>query len=106
MKIFEVVTPSLNDVRADVEDYLFSLMAQGVEEVPTSDVVAYLQDSGNSVDLRSLLDVLDTVSLAKNANEEKISLVSQVSNDVVDVKKRTGNKDRVKQLARKSSDIM
>lgn len=105
MKIFEV-EGSINDVAAAASDYLMSLKAQGVEEIPTGDLLEYLQGIGMSVDSRSLIDIMDQIPFATNANEETISLVPTLSNDVIEPEQEISNKDRVKQMAQQSSDIM
>lgn len=114
MKIFEVegTHSHTGEVVAAVEDYLFSLKAQGVDEIPTQEVVSYMQNLGHSVDVRSLLDAIGSMSFVKNPNEQTISFGDdyqspEQSEEIPDEEERPEKsaREKVKDLAKKSNDF-
>lgn len=100
MRLHELIKPSLceseiNSIETQIINLLSALSAEGITSVDTIQLVSDLQDMGFYVDVFSVLDVLDGMSMIASANSETIEIKSASSDPVSDDNTKQQAQDKV-----------
>jgi len=75
MKIREILWEDYNiQLSTDIDDLLVAAKAHNVGEIPTSDMLKYLQSAGYSIDIDSLLGLLQNNPVVQNATTEIVTI--------------------------------
>jgi len=74
MLICEVISESQDEVLNALEEIITREKANGKIKIPTNMVLAKLRAMGYSVDIKSLLDLLPTITSVGSSNKKDITL--------------------------------
>ena len=87
---------------SDLNNLLIAIKGNSVYNIDTSALVSQLQDMGYSVDVNSILGLLQNNTNITNATPEEITLVSDEASDGAQPQ---DNAERVSDMAQKAVDI-
>ena len=105
MLIAQIVNEStVDDIRDDVISLLTAISAEGLEEVKFVSLLKDLRRSGHAINRGQLLDLLQGISIVRDASLETINIVTDRDNDVNVGDGEEKAKQKVKKLAQKKVD--
>ena len=74
MLICEVISESQDEVLNALEELITRAKANGKIKIPTNMVLAKLREMGYSIDIKSLLNLLPTITSVGSSNKKDITL--------------------------------
>ena len=105
MLIRDIINESrMGELDADLNDLLISVRANDVSDIPTSKIVAQLNQMGYSVTEPSLIDLLQGNPLVQTATYDNINFKHTEKYAVSgDGESKQKNQEKVKSLAKKAA---
>jgi riboflavin synthase alpha subunit len=98
-----IVEDYADDLQSEIINLLTAVSVHGVIEVDTTSLLTDLKMAGYSVDISTLLQVLDQIKIVKTATADTINISTDDTNKMVGANAKTMQKDRVANLAKKKS---
>ncbi len=105
MRFLEIIAEGdyTEDLRAEIITLLAAVSAEGIEEVDTQNLLTDLEQQGYSVDLQSLLGMLDGLEIVQTASADTIQISTSDVDMMVGADAENIETDRVDTLAKKQS---
>ena len=100
MLICEVLNEDQGDILNDLEEMLTRAKANQKTKVPTNMVLAKLRAMGYSIDVKSLMDMLATITIVGAANKKDITLDIALPRSDNDPEDQTVSKMAQKQISK------
>ena len=100
MLICEVLNEDQGDILNDLEELLTRAKANQKTKVPTNMVLAKLRAMGHSIDVKSLMDMLATITIVGAANKKDITLDIALPRSDNDPEDQTVSKMAQKQISK------
>lgn len=100
MLICEVLNEDQGDILNDLEELLTRAKANQKTKVPTNMVLAKLRAMGYSIDVKSLMDMLATITIVGAANKKDITLDIALPRSDNDPEDQTVSKMAQKQISK------
>ena len=103
MRIAEILQEShyTDELQNDITNLLIAVAEDGIFKVETQNLLNDLQNMGYSIDEESILDVLDTIGIVRDANPETIDISLSDSDAFVGADKEEIAADTVDRLSKK-----
>lgn len=98
MLISEVLVEDQGDILNDLEELLTRAKANQKTKVPTNMVLSKLRAMGHSIDVKSLMDMLATITIVGAANKKDITLDIALPRSDADPEDQTVSKMAGKQI--------
>lgn len=92
-----------DDLYSEIVTLLTSVSAEGIDEVDTQSLLIDLEEQGFSIDIETLLELLDTVEIVATANAENIKISTSDVDAMVGDRADDIESNRVDQLATKQA---
>lgn len=100
MLISEVLVEDQGDILNDLEELLTRAKANQKTKVPTNMVLSKLRAMGYSIDVKSLMDMLATITIVGAANKKDITLDIALPRSDADPEDQTVSKMAQKQISK------
>jgi len=100
MLISEVLFEDQSDVLNDLEELLTRAKANQKTKIPTNMVLSKLRAMGYSIDVRSLIDMLATITIVGSANKKDITLDTALPRSDAGPEDQTVSKMAQKQISK------
>ena len=100
MLISEVLVEDQGDILNDLEELLTRAKANQKTKVPTNMVLSKLRAMGHSIDVKSLMDMLATITIVGAANKKDITLDIALPRSDADPEDQTVSKMAQKQISK------
>ena len=100
MLICEVITEDQTDLLNDLENLITRAKANGHDKINTNMLMAKLRAAGYSIDIESLLSLLQTITSVGSANKKEVTLDTAIPRSDAGPEDQTVKKMAQKQMTK------